>query len=140
MQLTLITALLSALVAIIDKKATVYFSAGMYGAIVYLIPALFLGIYVLTRKRKDAASIMRTKSRWLSIVVACGFVFYFFQLLAFKAADVSIVYPVLRMSTLFTVLGGIIFLGERESVIRKLTATLIIIAGVILVSGYIILF
>jgi uncharacterized membrane protein len=135
-QLTLLVAIISALTAVVDKKATAYFSPGVYGMIVYLLPALFIGTYAVTKKGKDVQHIIETKQLWLVAVVILGFVFYFCQLSALKLADASVVYPVLRMSSLFTVLGGIIFLNERQDIIKKIISTIIVIAGVLLVSGF----
>jgi drug/metabolite transporter (DMT)-like permease len=134
--LTLVSALLSALTAIVDKKSMQYFTEGFYGMIVYLVPAVFIGIYISRKKIRDVKLIISKKLPWLFAVMILGFVYYYFQLAALKLAEVSIVYPILRLSTLFTVVGGIIFLNERENIVRKIIATIVVIAGVILVSGY----
>jgi drug/metabolite transporter (DMT)-like permease len=135
-QLTFLVAIISALTAVVDKKATAYWTPGVYGALVYIIPSIFIGAYAITQKGKDVKHIIKTKHSWLIAVVILGFIFYFCQLSALKLAEASVVYPVLRMSSLFTVLGGIIFLNERSDILKKIISTIVVIAGVALVSGY----
>jgi hypothetical protein len=54
--------------------------------------------------------------RWPSVLMltVLSAVTYYFVLKAFSLADVTLVYPLLQLTTLFTVLGGIIFMKERE--------------------------
>lgn len=138
-QFILISAFLSALVAIIDKKAMTYFTAGTFGFLVYFIPALIL---ILFGKRyyQSAKKIIKTKTKFLIVLVILGFFFYYFKLRAYQLADVSQVFPIIRLSTLFTVIGGVIFLKEREYILKKIILTLLILLGVILISGYYTLF
>jgi len=133
-QLTLIGALLSAFVAIIDKKSLDYFTPGTYGFLVYLIPALIFIIF--GRKHyHDIKKILKTKKIYLITVVFLGFLFYYFQLKAYSLAEVSQVFPITRLSALITVIGGIIFLRERKELGKKIISTLIILIGAILLSG-----
>ena len=133
-QLTLLTALLTAGVAIIDKSALQYFTPGTFGFLVYFIPGLIL-IGFGRGHFKDVNKILKTKHYYLGIVVILGFLFYYFNLKAYQIADVTQVFPVIRLSTAFTVIFGIIFLKEKENEFKKLIATVIIFLGILLLSG-----
>jgi len=133
-QLTLLTALLTAGVAIIDKSALQYFTAGTFGFLVYFIPGLILMGFG-KKHFKDVKKILKTKHYYLGLVVILGFFFYYFKLKAYEIADVTQVFPIIRLSTAFTVIFGIIFLREKENIWKKIIATVIILFGVLLLSG-----
>jgi uncharacterized membrane protein len=139
-QFTLAVAFLLALTAIVDKKALSYFEPNVYAMFVYIIPAILIGIFAFKRVRKDAPIIIRTQHWPLLAAFILGAASYFFQIHAYDLADVSVVYPILRLSTLFTVIGGIIFFHERKHIARKLIATAVVVLGVLMVSGYYTLF
>lgn len=139
-QLTLLSALLLALVSILDKKALAYFTPNVYAVFVYLIPTVSVGAYALAARRTDVQGILTSQKLLLAGLVILGAGAYYFQLQAINIAEVSVVFPILRLSTMFTVIGGIIFFHERDHIMRKIIATLIVVAGVVLVSGYYTLF
>jgi drug/metabolite transporter (DMT)-like permease len=134
-QFTLLVSFLIAIAAIIDKKALSYFSVGTYGVLMYLFPAALLSIYALGPVRFDTRQVIRKQTWLLLIVGALSAATYLLNLNALSLADVSAVYPVMRLSTVFTVLGGIILLHEREHVLQKLGSSAIVFVGVLLVSG-----
>jgi len=138
-QFTILSAFLSALVAIIDKKSMAYFTPGTFGFLVYFIPALIL-IAFGKKYYKGVKQIVETKYKFLAALVILGFFFYYFKLRAYQLADVGQVFPIVRLSTLFTVVGGVVFLKERDQIVKKIVLTLIILVGIILVSGYYSLF
>ncbi|PIN74643.1 hypothetical protein COV18_07165 [Candidatus Woesearchaeota archaeon CG10_big_fil_rev_8_21_14_0_10_37_12] len=90
-QLTLLASVLVAFVAIIDKLAMDYFTPGMFGFLVYLIPGLILLLFVRTRIRA-AKKLITTK--WLPVigVIILGMTFYYFQLKALTCRNATRVY------------------------------------------------
>jgi len=138
-KLVLLAAFLIAISSIIDKYALTFFTAGMYGGLVFLLPGLFLGVFAM-RKKGRVKSLLKNKLRWLLTAVVLSVVAYYFMLSAYKLADASLVFPIVRSATIITVLGGITFLGERKQIAKKIVATLIVLAGVVLLSGYVKLF
>lgn len=130
-QLTLLTAFLFALVALIDKTAMKYFTAGMFGFLVYLIPGLILLLFV---KKRTSPTKQLIKNKWPYVlaVIILGAAFYYSKLRAYSLADVSLVFPIIRTSTLISVLGGIIFLNEKEDLLKKIFSTFIIVLGMLI--------
>jgi drug/metabolite transporter (DMT)-like permease len=134
-QLTLLTAFLSSVVVIVDKVAMKYFTPGTYGFLVYLIPSLIL-IAFLKNRKDETKNLLKNRWPYVALIVVLGVSVYYFSLKAYSLADASIVFPIIRLSTIFGVFGGLaIFEEERKNIFRKIIAIAIIIAGVLLVSG-----
>ncbi len=135
-QLTLISSFLFALVAIVDKKAISYFDIGLYSFLVYLIPGIFLLFFLNKQRIQNTKQLIKTK--WFFLILMSLLAFgYYFSLNAYKLMDASVVFPILRMSTLVTVVFGMMFFKEeRTQVFKKLLASLIVIAGALLLSGF----
>ncbi len=130
---TLSAALLDALVAIADKATLQWFHPTVYGFLVYLIPLIiFIPFYPA---RKGHVSYLLT-NHWLGTLFAIvlSTASYYFTLQAYALADVTFVYPLLRLGTLITVFGGIFFLGERDHFWQKILASGVIILGSVLVG------
>jgi len=134
-QLTIIASLLIALASIIDKVVLEYWSVPGYSFVAFLFPGLIMGVTSL--KRFDRL-IKMVKVRGLSLVVSAilAAVNAYFLFGAYKLTEVSNAYPITRLSTIVAVLGGIILLKERESILQKLVGAIIMIIGTILISGY----
>lgn len=135
-QLTLLNSFLIALVAVVDKKAITYFDVGFYSFLVYFIPGVFLLFFMTKERFKNTKKLV--KSKWLFLILMSLLAFsYYFSLQAYKLMDASIVFPILRLSTLVTVVFGmIIFKEERKDVLKKLLASGIVILGALLLSGF----
>jgi len=129
-----ISAFVYSLVAIVDKAALNYFTAGTYGFMVFLFPAMILTPF-LRKKKSEVKQLF--KQSWLVMigaVVLSIFAFYF-RLKAFSLAESSMVFPITRLGILISVLSGIIFLKERKYVGRKIVAAIIAIIGASLIAG-----
>lgn len=129
-QLTFISAFLFAFVNIIDKTAMRYFTAGMFGFLVYLIPGLLLLLFI-KKRTVQTKKLIKNKWNFILFVIILGAVFYYSKLKAYTLADVSLVFPIIRMGTLISVLGGILFLNEKEEIFKKVLSSVIIMIGVI---------
>lgn len=108
-QLIILTSLLLAMVAIVDKSAMAYWNPGVYGLFMYLIPGLVVGIFTIKRKDK----FMRMMKRmYLPLIITSLFsvLHYYFELKTYALIDVSTAYPILKFSSLVTVIGGILLL------------------------------
>jgi transporter family protein len=132
-QLTLLSALIAAIVSLVDKVASTYWNVASYSFMVYLFPSLILG--VLAQKRKEKL-VKMLKTRYLFVILAGFLEFSFFltRMIAFSLADLSIVSPVLRLSTLVTVVCGIILLKERQRIREKIFSAILMILGAIIIA------
>jgi glucose uptake protein len=128
---SLIASFLTAVVVIVDKYAQTYYSTTTYSFLVYLLPAIFFIPFVIS-KGKEVKSIMKNSFWQILVAAVLSTVSYYLMLKAFTLADASIVYTITRASILITIIGGIIFLKEKEDMLKRLLVGVIILAGVLL--------
>ncbi|MBI4117745.1 MAG: EamA family transporter [Parcubacteria group bacterium] len=130
---TFFTALLSGVEAIVDKAALTWFRFETYAFLVYVLPTIILCLFLRGRTRSVRKFI---KDYWFSGILAIVFssAAYYFTLNAFSLIEVTVAYPLLQLTTLLTVLGGIFILGERQHIRQKLFAAIIIIIASMMVK------
>lgn len=133
-QITLLYSFLFALVTIVDKYALSYFNAETYGFLVYLFPGIIL--LIMNRKSKHDEILNLLKKFWFAILIVAitSFGYYYFKLKALELADATLVFPIIRGATIFTVLGGIVLFNEKENLLKKLISIIIIFCGIIFLS------
>jgi len=132
-QLTLLVAFFDGFVAIVDKTAVAYFLPEFYGFLMYILPAIYLTPLAV----KNASSIKKLLvNKKFAVIATCalGVSAYYFQLSAYMLTEVSNVFPVIQLSTLIVVLGGIYFHKEKELSLRLVGAVLMIIGSVLILS------
>lgn len=124
-------ALLFATVNFGDKYLLRTFSTGFYNFLLYSFSSIILLAFI----GFDFKRIKKEMKIHGPIVLLIGTFFtlgmYFFQL-ALKLGEVSRVVPVNSSSMIFTILAGIILLGERDNLVKKLIAGVIVFTGVYL--------
>lgn len=128
-QLTILTAFLVALVAIFEKLALGNASPEFISFFVYLIPAFIFSLFMI-KKKKEFKSIIKNQYKVVLLASLLGAVFYYLSLKAYALIDVSSAFPIIKTSAIVTVLLGIIVLKEKQNMLRKIIATLIILAGI----------
>ncbi len=117
----------------IDKRISLAYALPVYAFINFFTPALYnmflppLPFRTVTRELKGAF--------WqIALLAAMSVLGYYFTLKAFSLAEASKVVPVMSSSTILIVLVGVLFLKERSHLGRKLTASLCVCIGVVLLS------
>lgn len=131
--LVLVAAFLSAGLAIVDKSAVLYFTPGMFAFLVFIIPGLIM-LPAVARRRPDAKKLLKTSGKYLLAVVILGAVAYYATLKAFQLGDASLAYPIIRMSSVITVIGAIAFLHEHKNLKSRIIATALAVTGGVLLS------
>jgi len=135
-QLTLLSAFFVSLVSIVDKTALKYWTVAPYLFFEFLIPGLIFGGMTFFRKDKFK-EMMKAKYFYIFLVTVLGAASSYALYWAYQLEEVSVVYPITQLATLIAVIGGIVILKERKDILLKLLATVIMIAGAILISGYV---
>jgi uncharacterized membrane protein len=86
---------------------------------------------------KETRQLINRKGSFVLLTILTGVVAYYFSLSAYSLADASLVFPILRMSSVVSVLGGFaVFREERTDIPKKVISIAIILAGLLLISGY----
>lgn len=130
---TLGVALLSAIAAIVDKFALGYFRPELYGFLVYLIPGIILTGF-LPKIKSDVKHLLKLHGKIAITTIIFSSAAYFFTIKAYSLADITTVYPFLQLATIFAVIFGILFLGEREHKWQKIAAAIIAVIGAIIIK------
>ncbi|MBI4168210.1 MAG: EamA family transporter [Candidatus Aenigmarchaeota archaeon] len=133
-RLTLLAAVLSGLVAVVDKAAVAYFLPALYGFLMFIIPAVYLTPLAL-RNKNEIKRLVSRKLFWAIIVSILAVGSYYLQLSAYLLTDVSKVFPVLQLSTLVTVIGGAVFHKEKDLGLRLIGAILMIVGSVTIIAS-----
>jgi drug/metabolite transporter (DMT)-like permease len=111
----------------LDKNGTMYFNSETYSIFVWVFPLIlicFPKISIAEVKLEFKGASWRI---WLLALL--NVVGYIMQLKAFSTAEATTVIPILQISTLLTVILGMIFLKERDRVVVKLSAGILAVAG-----------
>jgi len=114
----------------LDKKGLSFFSPETYSLLTWFFPIAILlvpsiKIREIKRELKNASKII-----FLSILNVIG---YYLNLKAMALAPATKVIPIVQTSTLFTIFMGIIFLNEKDHLVKKIIAGLIAVSGVFLI-------
>jgi len=135
-QLALLSAFLVSVVSIVDKTALKYWAVAPYLFLEFFVPGLVLGTMAFCR-RDRLKEMMKSKYLYVILVTALGAVSSYTLYWAYQLKEVSVVFPIAQLATLITVIGGIVLLKERKDISLKILATVIMILGAILISGYV---
>jgi transporter family protein len=130
---TLGTAVIAAITSSIDKHALTFFAPAVYGFFVYLIPTIVLSFFIRGRTQ-HVSHLLKRHGKIAILAVIMSTTGYYFTLRAYQALDFTIAYPLLQLSTLLTVIGGIVLLKEDKHLWQRIIATVVIVAGAMLVG------
>ncbi|MBN1386777.1 DMT family transporter [Candidatus Woesearchaeota archaeon] len=93
----------------------------------FIVSSLMYGGY------RDLAEGLGSSGRFIAVIAVFSLLSKFFYVFALKAAFVSLVIPIKRLSTLFTtILGGKLF--HESDVWRKVAACIVMIAGIFFIA------
>jgi bacterial/archaeal transporter family protein len=134
-RMTLLTAVLTSVAIIIDKKAVSFFSPEAYNPLGYLLPGLFLLLFIKGRT-EETKRLFRLKWKWLLLASFLSASMYYSVLRAYQLADSSVVYPFIHMGSVIVIIGGmLVFREERVHVTRKVVAAALIVLGALFITG-----
>ena len=120
-----------------DKYLVSNFSQPVYQCMMFFIPA-FLTTLIAPRALSKIGDLFQLKKSNILIVVSAVFysIYSFMFFWAIKAGgEISRIVPVLQLSTILTVLIGIVFLKERENALRKIIGAIVVVAGVVFIKS-----
>jgi drug/metabolite transporter (DMT)-like permease len=132
--LTLVSTVLVSVAVLIDKiNITAGVSPALYGLLLYLVPGIAFGVISLTR-RKLLVKTTRSHLRELVALGAISAVYYWLNLTAYKVVALSVAYPILQLSVIFSMIIAYYWLHEKQDFRNRMIGAATIIAGAILVT------
>lgn len=119
----------------LDVNISDNFNLAFYVALTLFLPALFIAIAERVKlsdiKREfisgNKKAILITSLSWGSMIVV--------QLRAYQLGDVTTIAPLCALTVIGNVIVGYLFLNERNNVLRKLIAAVLVIISVLLIKG-----
>lgn len=133
--LTISAAVALGLAYVADKVASPNYPLGLYMAITYFLPALYVLIIFLALRQNRISRLKNeiTNGTWklpfLSAVSVAG---YYMLLKTLGVAQASVAVPIIFSQTILVVLGGIFILKERSNIFEKVIGALLVFVGVVL--------
>ena len=120
----------------LDKYALTYFSVVMYQVIIYTIPPIFIVIFLPGTFKKIKPLIKAQKSTYLILLSCC---FQMVSTLALYRAyqtggEFSVVGPLTQLTTVLTIIIGILVLKERWHLKQKIIGISLTILGVVFIK------
>lgn len=106
-------------------------SPALYAATVSLLAALWL-LLVLPRRIERIRSELHLQHWRIAVAGGCLALTNFFLFRGYQVGEASRVAPIYSTSLIFTVLAGVVVLGERNNVRQKVGGAIIALAGVAL--------
>lgn len=116
----------------IDKYLAHFFPTSVVAFSAFFIPGIWLGI-TLPNKRERLKALLSGQGKYAILTALLGALSYWLLLRALVLSDISKVVPIYQSSLVLNVIVGIILLDERDRILHKLFASVIVLLGVILV-------
>lgn len=130
------SACLTGLGYVLDKLALFHFSVTLYAILVSVLAGLLI-IGHAARHGRLALVLPFLKRHPKAVLLASftGAASYWLQIKAMSIGPVGTIAALLELSMVFTALGGIVFLNEKQAVGRKLVGVALAIAGAWILKG-----
>lgn len=119
----------------LDVNISDNFNLAFYVALTLLIPALFITIAERVKLSNIKKEFVNGNKKAILITSLCWGSMIVVQLRAYQLGDVTSVAPLCALTVIGNVIVGYLFLKERNSLLKKLFAALLIIISVILIKG-----
>jgi drug/metabolite transporter (DMT)-like permease len=119
-----------------DGMNSMNFSPAFYAGLGTFLPGVVLVIFAFFRKITIKDFVGELRQNWLMILLMslANTIGYYLLIVTYEFIDKSLAIPLLNLNAAFSVILGMIILKERRNMLRKIIATLVILAAVILLA------
>lgn len=129
---TLLLAVLLSVAWLFDAVNVKAWGVGTFCAFSFFAPVI-MSSYFPTIKKTDLQNELRLTPWWQFLVLGFfNLIGYGFMLKALTIGEASNVMPIATSTTPLVVLTGVIFLGERDSLLRKVFASILVVIAIYL--------
>lgn len=127
-----ICAILLGIASVVDKPASAHLPSTLYSFLIWVLPLFIIAFPRIEKKQfLKEFRIGGWKVAFTALLNVVGFMCF---IQALTLTDASRVIPIIYTSSIFTVLGGIFILGERDHISRKIIAAIIAFIGILLLT------
>ena len=127
-----ICAVLLGIASVVDKPASAELPSTLYSFLIWVLPLFVIAFPHIEKKQfLKEMRIGGWKVAFTALLNVIGFMCF---IQALTLTDATRVIPIIYTSSIFTVLGGIFLLGERDHIWRKILAAIIALVGIALLT------
>ena len=119
----------------LDVNISDNFNLPFYVALTVIVPALFIAIAERIKPSKIKQAFINGNKKAIMITSLCWGTMIIVQLRAYQLGDVTTVAPLCALTVIGTVIVGYIFLKERDNLLKKLLAAVLLLVSVFLIKG-----
>ncbi|MBI2445223.1 EamA family transporter [Candidatus Micrarchaeota archaeon] len=131
------SAALTGLAYVLDKLALSHFSVTSYAILVSVLSGGFIALHAARHGLlRRLAFFGRRHVKTILLASLMGAVSYWLQIKAVSLGPVGTIAALLELSMVFTTLGGIVLLQERQAVGRKLVGIGLAVVGALMLRGF----
>lgn len=118
----------------IDVNYSEQFNLPLYVAITLIVPSILI-IWFEKIKIKTIKNEIRKSNKLFILITGMSSSFMLIlKLLAFRQGEISIIAPICSLTVILNVIVGYIFQKERKNLLKKLSAAVLIVIGIILIK------
>lgn len=132
--LTWSVTLIGATIALLEKTIVLHLPVALYTLLAYLFTSFFLLLFLNVKRRTTLVHTVKHYSREIFLYSLFMLGAYYFGLKAYQLLPISVAYPIIQSSTVIGVLVGTILFEENNSLAKKLIASIVAVAGVLLIK------
>lgn len=118
----------------LDVNNSDSFNLPFYVAITLIIPSILVMIFDRVKPSEIKNELVKGNKKAIIITALSWGIMIVSQLRAYQLEKVSIVAPLCALTVILNVIIGYVFLKEKENVLRKIVAAILIIISVILIK------
>ena len=119
----------------LDVNISDNFNLPFYVALTVIVPALFIAIAERIKPSKIKQAFINGNKKAIMITSLCWGMSIISQLRAYQLGDVTTVAPLCALTVIGNVIVGYIFLKERDNLLKKLLAAVLLLVSVFLIKG-----
>ena len=118
----------------IDVNYCDQFNLPLYVAITLIVPSILIMMFEKIKLSTIKTEFEKSNKLFITITGLSSAFMLILKLLAFKQGEISIIAPVCSLTVILNVIVGYIFQKERKNLLKKISAAVIIIIGIILIK------
>lgn len=118
----------------IDVSYSEQFNLPLYVAITLIVPSLLIMIFEKINIKTIKKELDNSNKLLILITGISSSFMLILKLLAFRQGEVSLIAPLCSLTIILNVIVGYLFQKERKNLIKKLSAAVLIIIGIVLIK------
>ena len=119
----------------IDVNNSEMFNIPFYVGTTLIIPTILIFIFERIKIKDIKEELNSIDKKMLLITSFSWAIMLILQLRAYQVGDVTIIAPLLGLTVILNVVVGYLFLGEKDNLVKKLIAAILVIISIFLIKG-----